>query len=303
MSTSSTSAAAQPVAAFYAGSRAVRWLGRGLRAAHRVSPGFGLRLALRLFFTPLPSKLAARARPVPAAWQARRWPFEGGEIAAWRRADLAPGRPAVLLVHGWAGDAMQLRRLGDRLAEAGYDPLLLDFPGHGRSDGWRSTLPQFVRALFAAQARTGPLHAVVAHSLGALASAHALARGLSAERLVLIAPPIPPAVFIQGFALSFGLGAGLAGRMHQAIQAREGVPLEQFEPAWLGARIAAPTLIVHDQDDRAAPLAAGRQLEKALPDARLQVTQGLGHRRILDDAGVADAVLAHLQNRQIAAAL
>jgi len=268
-----------------------------------VSPDVGLRLALRLFFTPMPSKLAARARPVPAVWRARRWPFEGGEIAAWRRTDVEPGRPTVLLVHGWAGDAMQLRALGDRLAGAGYDPLLLDFPGHGRSDGWRSTLPQFVRALFAAQARTGPLHAVVAHSLGALASAHALARGLAAERLVLIAPPIPPAVFIHGFALSFGLGAGVAGRMHQAIQALEGVPLEEFEPAWLGARITAPTLVVHDRDDRAAPLAAGRQLEQALRQARIEVTQGLGHRRILDDAGVADAVLAHLAERQIAAAL
>jgi hypothetical protein len=35
-------------------------------------------------------------------------------------------------------------------------------------------------------------------------------------------------------------------------------------------------------------------LASALPNARLHVTYGLGHRRILDDATVADEVLRHL---------
>jgi pimeloyl-ACP methyl ester carboxylesterase len=307
MDTSSTPAIAAQVGAFYAGSRVARWMGRGMRAAQAVSPAVALKLALRLFFTPLPSKLAARARAVPATWRAQRLPFEGGSIVLWRReapiahqanaflpAPAVEG-PPVLLVHGWAGDAMQLRPIGDALAAAGFEPLLLDFPGHGRSGGWRSTLPQFVRALFAVQARVGPLHAVVAHSLGSLASAHAAARGLAVERLALVAPPVSPATFIQGFAASFGLGPGLARRMREAIQQREGVPLAQFEPGWLGERVRQPTLLVHDRDDRATPLAAAKQLARELPHARLQVTEGLGHRRILADAKVVAAVLEHLR--------
>ena len=105
------------------------------------APAAGTRLALRLFFTPLPTKAIARRRPVPAPWRAQRFPFEGGHVVLWRRPDVEAadrGRPVVLLVHGWAGDAMQMRPLGDALAQAGFAPLLLDFPGHGRSDGWRS---------------------------------------------------------------------------------------------------------------------------------------------------------------------
>jgi pimeloyl-ACP methyl ester carboxylesterase len=290
--------------AFYAGSRIARWMGRGMRAANQLSPTLALRLAMRLFFTPLPSKLAARAKPVPAAWQAERLPFEGGTMVLWRHAPAAVAnayvdrpaeRPRVLLVHGWAGDAMQLRALGDALAADGFDPLLLDFPAHGRSDGWRSTLPQFVRALFAVQARVGRLHGVVAHSLGTLAAAHAAGRGLAAERLVLVAPPIPPSAFMHGFMHSFGLGAGHARRMKELVQQREGVPLEQFEPAWLGQHVHQPTLLLHDRDDRIAPLSAAQSLLHALPRARLQQTEALGHRRILGDATVAAAVVAHLR--------
>ena len=286
-----------PTAAFYGGERLARWLAMAVRAAHGVAPAIGTGLALRLFFTPLPTKTAARRRPVPAPWHAQRFPLEGGSAVLWRRLDIEaahPGRAPVLLVHGWAGDAMQMRTLGDALAQAGCTPLLLDFPGHGRADGWRSTLPQFVRTLFAVQARVGPLHGLVAHSLGALAGAHAAAKGLAVERLVLLSPSPPPSKVITWFAHAFGVGEVLARRMKQTIEGREGIPLDQFEPGWLGPRLQRPTLVMHDRTDRAAPLAAGKALAAALPKGRLVVTEGLGHRRGLNDASVIDAVVRHL---------
>lgn len=200
----------------------------------------------------------------------------------------------MLLVHGWAGGAAQMRALGDALATAGFAPVLVDLPAHGRSGGWRSTLPQFTRAMFAVTARLGPWHGVVAHSLGALAALHTAARGLPVERLALIAPSAPPAQFLDWFARSFGLPATLAHRMREHIERREGIPLVQFEADWLGGRVAQPALVVHDRGDRVAPVAAGEQLVDMLRDARLHVTEGLGHRRILDDAQVAARVVAHL---------
>lgn len=284
-----------PATAFYAGSRSARWLGVALRGMQSLSPGLGTRLALRLFFTPLPLKLAARRHVVPAHWQLSHWAFEHGTVAVYRRVDLPGDLPVVLLVHGWAGDALQMRPLGDALAAAGFAPVLLDFPAHGRSSAWRSTLPQFVRALWAASARLGPLHAVVAHSLGALAAGHATASGLPVRRLALLAPSPPPGLFLHWFSGSFGLGAGLADRMRTAIERREGVPLHQFEPAWLGQRIAQPTLLVHDEGDRVAPLAGSHALQQALRDGRLATTRGLGHRRLLSDEASVAAVVEHIR--------
>jgi pimeloyl-ACP methyl ester carboxylesterase len=287
-----TATSSNPAAAFYA-SPAARALGAAVRGAHGLSADFGTALAMRLFFTPVARDRRARASAVPAPWRPQRHRFERGELVSWRRNDTAGAR-RVLLTHGWAGDAQQMRVLGESLAVAGFDPVLLDLPAHGASDGARATLPQWVRALFTASATLGPWYGVVAHSLGALAVAHASARGLSAERLALLAPSPPPALFLRWYAAGLGLTDALAERMERAIARREGVGVEQFAPDWLGPRVAQPTLVLHDADDRTAPLATGRALAGALRDGHLQVTRGLGHRRILEDAAVVDAVVQHL---------
>lgn len=282
-----------PAAAFYA-SPAARAIAAAVRATHSLSVKAGTALAMRLFLTPLARGRRARLLGVPAHWQQHRHRFESGSLVSWQRGDTA-GRPRVLLVHGWAGDAQQMRALGEAVAAAGFDPVLLDLPAHGASEGTRATLPQWVRALFSASASLGPWYGVVAHSLGALAVAHAVARGLTAERLVLIAPSPPPALFLRWFAAGLGLTEALAERMEQAILHREGVGVEQFGPDWLGARVSRPTLVLHDSDDRTAPLTTGRALAGAMRSAKLQVTQGLGHRRILDDAAVIASAVQHLR--------
>jgi len=294
MTASNPPTPANPAAAFYAGSRAAQALGATLRAIDALAPSWGTRAALRLFFTPLPWKFAMRAG-LASPWSVSSWPFEGVSLSAYRRRDVAPGSPVVLLVHGWAGGGLQMRGIGDALAAAGFDPVLLDFPAHGRSGGWRSTLPQFTRAIYAAMSRLGPLHGVVAHSLGALAALHTAARGLPVQRLVLLAPSAPPTAFLRWFAGSFGLAAGLPERMRERIETVEGVPLAQFEPDWLGPRIAQPTLVIHDEADRVAPFVAGQRLARALPNASLHATQGLSHRRVMGDPSVALEVLRHLR--------
>jgi pimeloyl-ACP methyl ester carboxylesterase len=282
-----------PAAAFYA-SPTARGVAALLRGLHRVSPDLGTRVALSLFFTPMPTKWLARSRDVPRPWAERQLPFEGGHISVWQRDDVEPGRPKVLLVHGWAGDAQQLRAQGDALAAAGFDPLLLDLPAHGRSSGWRSNLLQWVRALFAVTSRFGPWDGVVAHSLGALATAHALTRGLPARRAALLALAPPPAQFLGWFAQAVGTGEALAVRMRGRVEQREGVSLSHFEPVWLGERMAQPTLIVHDRGDVTAPLSGSETLLAGLAAGRLHVTEGLGHRRLLSDPAVMLQVCDHL---------
>lgn len=285
-------ARANPAAEFYAGSRAASLLGASLRKLEAVAPGWVTAAALRLFFTPLPWKLAAR-KQIPSRWAATEWPFEGVALVAYRRRGLGTGRPPVLLVHGWAGSGAQLLHLGDALADAGYDPVLLDFPAHGRSGGWHSTLPQFVRAIHAATARLGPLHGVVGHSLGGIAAMHALARGLPARALVLVAPSAPPALFLRWFAHSFGLSDAVPDAMRKRIEAREAVALEHFEPEWLGPRIRQRALVIHDRQDRVAPFSAAERVARWLVDGRLLPTEGLGHARVLKDRNVALEVVAH----------
>ena len=282
-----------PAAAFFA-SPAARGMAALLRGLQHVSPTLGTRLALGIFFTPMPTKWLARSRAVPLPWVERQLPFEDGHISVWQRSDMAPGRPKVLLTHGWAGDAQQMRPLADTLAAAGFEPVLLDLPAHGRSSGWRSNLLQWVRAIFAVTARFGPWEGVVAHSLGAMAMSHALARGLPVRRAALVALAPAPWQFLRWFAQAMGTSESLAARMRGHIEQREGALLGHFEPSWLGVRVNQPTLLVHDRGDLTAPLAGSETLLAGLSAGRLHVTEKLGHRRLLNDPGVMQQVLGHL---------
>lgn len=292
----SRSLAVSSAALAFGQSRIARCAAFALRACDRVLPDLAARLAVGLFFTPLPTKLASRQRP-PAAWQldAQRGAHESFVLLRQRasRDDAAP-RPRVLLVHGWAGDALQMLPLAQTLDAAGFDPVLMDLPAHGRSAGWRCTMPQIVRSLFHAQAACGPFDAVVAHSMGAVASLHAMAHGLQVRRLVALAPSATPQAVLRWFGDAFELPPTMLARMRSRIVAHEGMALEEFEPLWLGARVAAPVLLVHDRGDRMASFANSEALARSLPAACLQATVGLSHRRILADASVIERVMAHL---------
>ncbi len=135
----------------------------------------------------------------------------------------------------------------------------------------------------------------MAHSLGALATAHAAANGLPVQRLALVAPSPPPSLFLEWFARSLGLNDGLPHRMAAVIERREGVALHEYEAAWLGPRLRQPTLVVHDEHDRVSPLDIGQRLAASVDGAQFLATTTLGHRRVLGDVAVAQAVVRHLR--------
>lgn len=279
--------ATNPAATLYATSRTASLLGASLRTVHALQPALGTRLATKLFFTVLPNKLAARRQRLGRQWRAERWPFERASLTLYRHAQADTSRPIVLLVHGWAGHAQQMLPLAEALMrDAGVQPVLLEFPGHGASDGWSSTLPQFLRALEYAAAQLGEVHAVVAHSLGSLAAAAAVGRGLALQRLVLLAPSPSPRQMTGWFAGSFGLDADALARFRRHIEAREGLPLALFEAERLAPRLGVPSLLVHDLGDRIAPFANSQKLLTLAPKAQLMAVEGLGHRRILTDTAV-----------------
>jgi pimeloyl-ACP methyl ester carboxylesterase len=71
--------------------------------------------------------------------------------------------------------------------------------------------------------------------------------------------------------------------------------MRQFEPAAVGPRVAVPTLIVHDREDRINRFADAEAYRDAIAGARLMATDGLGHTRLLRDEQVVNAVVAHLR--------
>lgn len=288
-------AAGSAAALFYDTHAATRWLRRGLGGMQRVSPGWAAHAAQALFCTPLPPKWASRRQAVPNGFEVLRWPFESASLVLYRPRAAVAGMPVVLLAHGWGGSGLQWSALADGLLARGLAPVMLDFPAHGRAEGWRSTLPQFNRAIeYVIQrlgAECGPLRALVAHSLGATAAAMACARGAAAERLVLVAPAGSPLTYLRGFAAVFGLGEAVRGAMQLRIESDEAMLMCACEAGALAPRLTLSTLVVHDEEDRINPFSDGQAYAELAPRARLFRTSGLGHRRPLRDAQVLAEVM------------
>lgn len=264
---------------------AAGWLGRR-------APGLAARLAAAMFLTP------PRFRRPP---RERRW-LEGAErfsvrdggrrIAAWSWGE--PDRPAVLLVHGWAGRGSQLGAFAGCLAAAGLRAVAFDAPGHGDSSGRRSSLLAMGDALLAVAAGAGPIAGVVAHSAGTAATTWAVRRGLPAQRLVYVAPPAELSSYASTFGNAVGLPAAVAERMQRRIEHRFGVRWEELHGLGVARTLRTPLLVIHDRDDPEVELAAGAALAEAWPGARLHATEGLGHRRLLREPDVLTTALDFL---------
>jgi len=271
----------------------------GLRTYALVAPSLAGLWAERLFLTPpkprYPSSEFFDLIDARQSFVRHR----GRHIATWRWG--SSEAPAVLLVHGWGGRATQMRRFVFHLAAAGYRVIAYDQPAHGLSDGRLTGLPDFADVLAEVARHHGNVRAVIAHSLGGPATAIALARGLAAERAVLISPPSDLVGYSRRFARWLAIPERVRRAMQAAIEERFGVRWSDLEVARIAPRLRAGALVIHDRQDTQVPWQQGAALAQHWPGARLLTTRGLGHGRILEDDQVARAAVDFITGRSAVA--
>ena len=185
------------------------------------------------------------------------------------------------------------------LQDAGYAVVAFDQAAHGRSGGTHTTLPDFTCHLLAVGHHFGPAAAVIGHSLGGAATALALARGLDAQRAVLIAPAADPLAAVERFSRFVWLAGYLGRRMFARFEQAMRFDASELQAQANAPVIARPALIVHDVEDREVPWSEGERYARYWNDSRLLSTRGLGHNRIADDAGVIAAALRFLRGETV----
>lgn len=204
-------------------------------------------------------------------------------------------QPYVLFAHGWSSHGTRVVPWVGPLRDAGYAVVAFDQAAHGRSGGTHTTLPDFTCHLLAVGHHFGPAAAVIGHSLGGAATALALARGLEAQRAVLIAPAADPLAAVERFSRFVWLAGYLGRRMFARFEQAMRFDASELQAHANAPKIARPALIVHDVEDREVPWSEGERYARFWHDSRLLSTRGLGHNRIADDAGVINAALRFLR--------
>lgn len=226
-------------------------------------------------------------------------PWELAPGLATRETELRPGLfartwgesgPLVLALHGWRGRPTQFSPLAAALAMHGLRTIALDLPGHGRSAGERATPRLLSDLLFEVTKITGPAHAVVGHSFGGAAIGAALAFGFQTSRVVVVSSPTRVSRMPFMYAKALRLPPRAMAHFGQLLDEHAGRPVAELDLVAVGPHCRIPALLVHDRGDAVIPWREAEVLAAAWPALQVIATEGLGHRDILADAAVVQAI-------------
>ena len=236
----------------------------------------------------------------------------------------SPGEPekraTILFLHGKGGDASEWEPDALRALRLGYNVLLPDLRGHGRSSGAIFTLGFLEKedlALALGAARDGfgvDLERLGIHSCSAGSTvALELAADRTGIRAIWLESPFarPREMARHYLSRATGLPAPLlsltsywavaravAGVRRDLGIARGAGDMDAVDPVRSAARVTAPILLVHGEADRLVPLRFTRELAAALPPrSAVWNVAGAGHCHHVDEPAAA-AKLAYARKWQ-----
>jgi pimeloyl-ACP methyl ester carboxylesterase len=240
----------------------------------------------------IPDRVPATAREVAfLATAARsRLRVDAQDIVYWT---FGTG-PCVLLVHGWCSRGSHLMGFVEPLVAKGFSVVLFDAPAHGDSGGVVSSMIHAGQAVLALVRTLGDVHALISHSGGSTAALWALANGLSVEKSVHIAGPSSVKQVVIDSAHAHGLGPNEAQAFERWVEAFTSIRLDSADLRALTSGLGHQGLIVHDAGDRVVNLSQSQALHYAWTSSTLVITDGFGHRRILNAPQTLTAIAGFL---------
>jgi esterase/lipase len=274
--------------------KTVRWLFPKLE---RMAPFLAHRFFITVFFTPLGYRIPEKEKQIAAEAEKFTVRAAGKRIQcySWGKG------PVVLLVHGWAGRATQFRKFIDPLTRAGYRVVGMDGPAHGSSEGTGTNIIEFEDALKQVYGIIGEPVAILAHSFGGGAVLFAATRGLRVKKLINIASPTIGDEIINTYLRAINGSAKTGLFFKSYIQKRYGKNFDEYTSLYFIGKVQQEIdlLLVHDENDTEVSVAHALELKKRYPAAKLYITKGLGHTRILKDEAVIGDCVTFIQTGRL----
>lgn len=198
--------------------------------------------------------------------------------------------PLVILVHGWSGRGTQMAAFADPLVRSGFRVVAVDGPAHGDSAGKFTHVGEYSQFLIDIQKTLGPYKAIIAHSFGTGCSVLAASRGLDVEKLILVAGPSRYELVVENYLKAIKISARSRQYFLDDLTDLVKLPVSKMNVGVIGNSLSIPGMVVHDHGDKEVPFRAAEDIKKNWPAIHLMMTKELGHRRILKDPTVVNAV-------------
>lgn len=188
----------------------------------------------------------------------------------------------ILFVHGWAGRATQFWKFIASLKDQDFHIISYDAPGHGKSHGDTTSLPEIASLINQLRTKYKISH-LCGHSLGGAACIFALKEQPEAvEKLILISAPTKASLMLDDFLFKLNAGDRSKGYVKQMVKDNFGFPLEYFFAETVLPLDNFPkTLAFHDHNDTEVSFEHLNQLKHSLDHIEIVETDELGHTKIL----------------------
>lgn len=208
---------------------------------------------------------------------------------------------AVLLVHGWEGQAGNFSDLIQSLIANGFSVHAFDAPAHGYSSQGPTSPIEFAQ-LVAKLLEDLQVQTCISHSFGGVAISYALFQNpsLTLKKAVLITTPDRFEDRISDVVQRVGVSQKVQRRLVERMQAAN-IDVSKFNVSDFVKSINVEgALILHDKHDRVIPIHQSRNVHSNWPQALFEEVEGTGHFRILRTPKVIDRIVAFIQAQNVA---
>ncbi|BDD09930.1 alpha/beta hydrolase [Fulvitalea axinellae] len=261
--------------------------------AENYAPNTARRFAMKLFSTPIKFKNSeGDLRCLAQANRNFTISADGKSIKVYVWGE--DSEPAVLLMHGWSGKAMQLKKFISPLREKGFRVVAIDGPAHGDSSGRRTHLLEFATAITEVGKSIGGFKAVIGHSMGGTGTLLSIKYGLRPDVVVTVGAPSVGEWIFDAFAKKINATEVTGKYLKDQVRSKFGVDLEEVMPLAFSDLLDSTLsgmLVVHDRKDKEAVFRHAECLVDAVQKSELLDTKGLGHARILKNEGVVKKIV------------
>lgn len=201
----------------------------------------------------------------------------------------------ILFVHGWDSNTNRWKYLIEKFKKKGFDIYAFDAPAHGFSSGKTLNVPLYAKVLKDVIEKFNP-DFLIGHSMGAMTviyNQHLYGKQ-NIKKNVLLGAPSEMLDIVGDYQNILSLSDSFIKDLENFFEKKFGFTYEEFSMARFAKDITTKSLVIHDKNDKIAPVASAYAIDKSLKNSELVITKDFGHS--LYNTNVDQKIISFIEN-------